>query len=140
MKAPPANVRVILLDDHPAVLRQVTQLLPVGFEVVASLSDGAGLLGAAAEHRPDLIILDITLPGASGIELVSQLRQADHTCKVVFLTVHDDADYARAAIAAGAHGYVVKSRLAADLLPALNAVLTCHLFVSPQNPLPRQAP
>jgi len=82
------------------------------------------------KHQPDLVVLDITLPGASGVELASRLRSASASGKVVFLTVHDDADYARAGFAAGGIGYVVKSRLATDLVPALEAALEGRRFLS----------
>jgi len=118
------------LDDHPGVLRQVAELLPAGFEVVATLNNAAALPAAMDEHHPDLVVLDITMPGASGIELTSELRRTGHPVKVVFLTVHDDADYVRAGFAAGANGYVVKTRLATDLLPALEAALQNRRFVS----------
>lgn len=122
---------MLLLDDHPAVLRQVPQLLPREFEVVAALENGTGLSAAVAQHQPDLIVMDITLPGASGIELASRLRSAGNDSRVVFLTVNDDAEYARAGFAAGGRGYIVKSRLATDLLPALEAALAGRRFVSP---------
>jgi len=122
---------VLLLDDHPGVLRQVAELLPAGFEVVAALNDAAALPAAMQRHQPDLVVLDISLPGTSGIELASQLRSAGHAGRVVFLTVHDDAEYARAGFAAGGKGYVVKPRLATDLVPALEAALAGRTFVSP---------
>ena len=124
------SARVLLLDDHPAILRQVAELLPAGFEVVAALQDATALPDAMDKHRPDLVVLDITLPGASGIELASRLHSASPSGKVVFLTVHDDADYARAGFAAGGIGYVVKARLATDLVPALEAALEGRRFLS----------
>ncbi len=99
------------------------------------LQDGAGLAAAVAEHRPDLVVLDITLPGASGIELATELRASNPECKIVFLTVHADPDYVRAALATGATGYVVKQRLASDLVPALRAALEGRRFISPWNGL-----
>ena len=125
------GARVLLVDDHPGVLRQVAEVLPAGFEVVATLQDGAALPAAMATHQPDLVVLDITLPGASGIELASRLRTAGHSGRVVFLTVHDDAEFIRAGFAAGGTGYVVKARLATDLVPALEAALEGRRYVSP---------
>lgn len=121
----------MLLDDHPGVLRQVAALLPAGFEVVAALDDAKALLDAMKTYQPDLLVLDITLPGGNGIELASRLRDDGYTGKVIFLTVHDDADYARAGFAAGGSGYVVKARLATDLVPALEAALDGKKFISP---------
>jgi len=125
------NARVLLLDDHPGVLRQVAELLPARFEVVAALKDATALPAAMEKHQPDLVVLDISLPGVSGIELASRLRSAGHAGRVVFLTVQDDAEYARAGFAAGGKCYVVKPRLATDLVPALEAALAGRTFISP---------
>ena len=118
------------MDDHPAVLRQVAQLLAGAFQVVDALLDGRTLQCVVEIQHPDLVVLDITLPGVSGIELARSLTATAAGPKIVFLTVHDDPDYAREALAAGALGYVVKSRLASDLIPALHAALEGHRFVS----------
>ena len=99
------------------------------------LGDGAGLRGATEEHQPDIIVLDITLPGLSGIALAIQLRDAGVAARIVFLTVHNDPDYVRAALAAGAAAYVVKTRLSLDLLPALEAVIEGRRFISPSPEL-----
>jgi DNA-binding NarL/FixJ family response regulator len=108
----------------------VTALLPAEFHPVASLSSGDGLAAAIAEHHPDIVVLDITLPGANGIELASRLRATAGCPKIVILTVHDDPDYLRAALEAGAAAYVVKARLLQDLVPALTAVRGGRQFVS----------
>ena len=131
MTDPPKTVRVILVDDNPAVLRQTIQVLPDAFDVVETLEDGSQLPASVKEHQPDLIVLDITLPGASGIKLAAQLKAMGCTAKIVFLTVHADADYAREAFAAGGIGYVVKPRLASDLAPALYSAMAEKRFVSP---------
>jgi DNA-binding NarL/FixJ family response regulator len=128
----PAHLpKILLVDDHPAVLEQTIRLLPEGYELVEALESGSGLKEAVARHEPDLIVLDITLPGLSGIELASHLRRSGYSTKIVFLTVHCDADYAREAFAAGGNGFVVKARLASDLVPALQAVLAGNKFISP---------
>jgi DNA-binding NarL/FixJ family response regulator len=123
--------RVVLVDDHPAVLRQVARLLPAEFEIVGILEDGAQLEAALATARPDLIVLDITLPGVSGIELARRLTATGCPARIVFLTVHADPDYAREAVAVGGLGYVVKARLGTDLVPALRAALAGRRFISP---------
>lgn len=119
------------MDDHPGVARQIANLLPERFDVVAALENPAELLEATNTHRPDVILLDITLPGMDGIELASRLHSTGHVAKVVFLTVHDDADYARAGFAVGGTGYVVKTRLATDLAPALEAAVNGMRYISP---------
>lgn len=129
MATPP--VRVLLVDDNPAVLRQIAQLLPGDFEIVATQESGAGLGDAMTRHQPDLVVLDITLPGQNGIVLAGQIRDAGSTARVVFLTVHDDPDYLRAALDAGASAYVVKPRLSPDLVTALRHAFEGKRFISP---------
>ena len=99
--------------------------------VVGSVSDGRELLAEAERLHPDVIVLDITMPQLDGIEAARQLRSSHQSARLVFLTIHEDADYARAALDAGGLGYVVKTRLASDLLPAIRAALADQTFVSP---------
>ena len=101
------------------------------FFVVGSVGDGRELLAEAERLHPDVIVLDITMPRLDGIEAARQLRRSHQLARLVFLTVHEDADYARAALDAGGLGYVVKTRLASDLLPAIRAALADQTFVSP---------
>ena len=93
MSDPTKKTRVILVDDHPAVLRQTMQLLPERFEIVDTSEDGLDLLNSVRELQPDVIVLDITLPMMSGTELARRLRTAGFQTKIVFLTVHADPDY-----------------------------------------------
>lgn len=123
--------RVAIVDDHPAVLRQVLETLEDDFEVVEVLENGRGLLEIATEQKIDAIVLDITLPGTTGIRLAKSLANAGCAAKIVFLTVHADLDYAREAFHVGAMGYVVKPRLASDLVPALKLALEGKHFISP---------
>ena len=125
------KVGIILVDDHLAVLAQTIELLPERFDVLLTAGDGRALLAALEELRPDILMLDITLPEVSGVELARQLRTAGFTTRIVFLTVHADPDYAREAFDVGASGYVVKPRLASDLVPALEAALAGRRFLSP---------
>src|SRR5262245_36451808 len=123
-------MRVVLADDNDDFLGAITGLLDPEFEVVATVSDGQALVEEAARLDPDLILLDISMPVLNGIEAARQLRTAGSQVKIIFLTVHEDADYVRSALRAGAQGYVVKSRLATDLSLALNEVLRGRSFVS----------
>jgi DNA-binding NarL/FixJ family response regulator len=123
--------RIALVDDHPAVLQQTIELLSNDFEIVDAMDKGRDLLALAATEQIDVMILDITLPDMTGIELARRLRKSGSTAKIVFLTVHNDPDYAREAFQAGAVGFVVKPRLASDLIPALKAALAGKVFVSP---------
>ena len=127
--APPA--RVVLADDHPAMLALATAALAGICTVVGTAVDGPTLIAAVEQLRPALAVLDITMPQLSGLDAARQLHLSHPETRLVFLTVHDDADYARAAFATGALGYVIKSRLASDLLPAIHAALAGHRFLSP---------
>jgi DNA-binding NarL/FixJ family response regulator len=125
-----ATTRLVLVDDNRAVLEHVIELLPAGFDVCTTLPDGRDLLAVVRRTRPDIVVLDVTLPDASGIELTADLARRPDRPRIVILTIHADDDYVRAALAAGADAYVTKMRLHTDLVPALRAVLTGGSFVS----------
>jgi DNA-binding NarL/FixJ family response regulator len=128
---PVDRVRVLLADDHADFLAIEAQLLEPEFEVIEKVGDGRASLEETARLKPDILVLDITMPVINGIEAAQQLRASGSAVKVVFLSVHEDADYVRAAVAAGALGYVVKCRIASDLLPALRAASAGRAFFSP---------
>ncbi len=123
--------RVLLADDHPAMLALTADALADECLVVGSVGDGRELLAEAERLHPDVIVLDITMPRLDGIEAARQLRRLHQPARLVFLTVHEDADYARAALDAGGLGYVVKTRLASDLLPPSGQRLRIRSFISP---------
>ncbi len=123
--------RIVLVDDHPAVSRQTIQLLRGEFDIAHVLEDGRELLQLAANEQFDLIVLDITLPGLSGIEIAARLKKMNCPGKIVFLTVHADPDYAREALDVGGLGYVIKPRLVSDLIPAMRSALEGKAFISP---------
>ena len=99
--------------------------------VVGSVKDSRRALEAALILKPDVIVLDISMPGLSGLEVASRLREAGSTAALVFLTVHDEDDIILAAKAAGAIGYVVKPRLGSDLTLAVQEARAGRPFVSP---------
>ncbi len=103
--------------------------------MVGAVGDGQALLDAAAALDPDVVILDISMPVLDGIKAAERLQETGCRAKIVFLTVHDDADFARAALATGALGYVVKPRLVSDLIVAINVALAGRTFVSPSDAL-----
>lgn len=122
---------VLLADDHEQFLATVVRHLEPHFEVVRAVGNGQALLDEAVRLEPDLIVLDISMPGLSGLEVAKRLRAMGSRARIVFLTVHADSDYVRAAFAAGALGYVLKSELASELLSCLRDALVGHPFVSP---------
>ena len=105
-------------------------LKPV-FEIVGRERDGRALVEAAARLRPDAIVTDISMPILNGIEAAKLLRDSGSTTRIVFLTVHRDPDFVKACFAAGAIAYVLKARMATDLLPAIQKALVGHSSISP---------
>jgi len=117
------RLRILLADDHAAAVTQATRVLAEQYDIAGTAADGAELLEAAARLDPDVIVLDIGMPVLDGLEAARRLKAAGCRSRLVFLTVHEDPDYVRAAERLGADGYVVKCRLATDLLPAISAAL-----------------
>jgi DNA-binding NarL/FixJ family response regulator len=122
--------RVLLADDMPGMLDIVTQLLGDDCDIVGYAQDGEGAIKAANASNPDLLVLDIEMPFRNGIQVASHLRDSGCKASVIFLTVHEDLDYVEAAWSVGALGYVLKSRIATDLLPAVQEVLQGRRFLS----------
>jgi DNA-binding NarL/FixJ family response regulator len=128
--------RLVVADDHVPLLAAVQRLLAAEFDVVRTARDGRTALRAVADVDPDAAVLDLSMPELDGIEVARRLRAARSRTEVVVLTVHDDADLLRAALEAGAVGYVLKSRMSAELVPAIRAALAGRIFVSPVRGAP----
>lgn len=122
--------RVILADDVAQVLSAVAALLKEKFEIVAMVTDGQAALDATLALAPDLVVLDISMPGMSGIEVARELKRRGNKAKIVFLTVHQDSDILTTCFAAGGLGYVVKVLMQTDLIPAMYEALADCPFVS----------
>jgi DNA-binding NarL/FixJ family response regulator len=120
----------LLADDHPNICKSVAALLEPEFEVVGMVTNGQDLLSEAKRLQPDVVILDISMPLMSGIEATKRLCASGSRAKVLFLTVHDEAEFVRAALASGALGYVIKHRLTSDLITALREILAGNRFIS----------
>jgi DNA-binding NarL/FixJ family response regulator len=120
-----------LADDHEAMLDRVARLLAIECNVVGTATDGQQALEAARELKPDVLVLDISMPVMNGIETAHRLKEAGAETRIVFLTVHDDPDFAREALEAGALGYVIKPRIVSDLLAAVKEAHAGRSFVSP---------
>ena len=130
------RVRVLLVDDNEAMLARAAAVLEPGYVVVGAVTDGLSALAAAARSRPHVIVLDISMPGMSGLDVATRLRQADPHAAIVFLSVHDEEEFVRAARAVGGLGYVLKSRLVSDLTHAIHEARHGRPFVSPLNGTP----
>jgi len=124
------KTRVLLADDLTSVLTTVTALLRDSFNIVGTVSDGKAALDAILELKPDLVILDISMPGMNGLEVARELKGRTSRTKIVFLTVHEDSGIIAACLSAGALGYVVKALMDGDLILAVNEALAGRVFIS----------
>jgi DNA-binding NarL/FixJ family response regulator len=123
--------RVIVADDHRVMLQSLVRLLTAECDIVGAANDGPGVVATALEKTPDVVVLDISMPGMSGIAAAAQLERRGSTARFVFVTMHHDREFVRESMEFGAAGFVVKDRLATDLMPAIRAVLGGEAFVSP---------
>ena len=123
--------RVLVADDHRAMLDSLVRLLTREFDVVAAVSDGTAAVAEAEQLEPDLLVLDIAMPGLNGIAAATRLKEQGSRAKVVFVTNMRDREFVQESLALGDVGFVVKDRLVADLLPAIRHVLAGQTFVSP---------
>lgn len=126
-----SRARILLADDHKEIRDRAIRLLEPEFEVVGAVGDGDALVLASAQLKPDVCVIDISMPQLNGIEAAIRMRENGSGGKVVFLTVNEDSDFVRAALRTGALGYVVKSRMANDLCAAIKGAISGKLFVSP---------
>jgi DNA-binding NarL/FixJ family response regulator len=122
--------RVLVADDQSRMLEVVAALLRQSFDVIGLISDGQAAVEATLKLEPDLVVLDISMPGMNGIEVARELRKRANKAKIVFLTMHQDAQILANCLATGGLGYVVKELMASDLIPAMNEALAGHVFVS----------
>jgi len=130
-EAPP--IRVMLVDDHTLVREGVRHVLAgtPGFEVVAEAGDGESAVRLAPAARPDLVVLDLSLPGPGGLEVTSRLRNLLPSVRVLILSVHDHPEYVLGAVRAGAQGYLRKDTTPSELRAALRAVARGESYFSP---------
>lgn len=134
MNQPQRTVRVVIADDHKIVRQGLRALLESAgdFEVVAEAEDGHQAVEAAAQKSPDVILLDLSMPGLSGVEALRRIKADQRRIKVLVLSMHTTSEYVRAALRAGADGYLVKGAGVKDLSEALRAVMSGRQFLSPQ--------
>jgi DNA-binding NarL/FixJ family response regulator len=122
---------VLLADDHAIVLEGLASLLRSEFSLVGTVADGARLIEAARQLRPDVIVTDVAMPGMSGLEALRRLKAEPIAAKVIFLTMHADAQLAAEALRAGASGFVVKHAAGKELIAAIHTVLRGGKYLPP---------
>jgi CheY-like chemotaxis protein len=115
--------RVLVADDHQDILDCVSHQLSDEFEIIATVLDGQSALDATLVLKPDAVVLDISMPRMSGLEVARRLTDLPNPPRIVFLTVHEDPDFMDAARAAGASKYVLKCNLLTHLIEALHDAL-----------------
>ena len=118
------RLRVVIADDHAVVrqgIRIVLEEVP-GLEVVAEAADGDAALELTREHQPDVVVLDVTMPGKTGLEVAKELRDSGQEVGILILSMHDDPEYVLQAVRAGADGYVLKDVAPAELRRAIESV------------------
>jgi len=122
--------RVLIVDDHKLFAEGVAQLLKGRFEIVGTVGDGSQLREAASRLRPDVVLLDLSMPNVGGLEALSHRREARAEYKTIVLTMHGDARLAIEALKAGASGFMLKESSGDELLTALDAVLQGRTYLT----------
>jgi DNA-binding NarL/FixJ family response regulator len=125
------RIKVLLADDHTVVAEGLATLLKNRFDLVGTVGNGSELVDAARKLRPDVIVADISMPVLSGLEALRRLKAARSDAKVIFLTMHTDAQLATEAFRAGASGYVLKQSAGEELIAAIQEVLQGRTYLTP---------
>jgi len=126
--------RIIIADDHSLIrqgLRSILQEEP-SFQIIAEAANGLELLDLLQREQPEMVILDISMPHLNGIEAVGRIRSAFSQIAILVLTMHSNSHYLYHALAAGAHGYLIKDDSEAELLTAINVIQQGKSYISPQ--------
>ncbi|MDH5666408.1 MAG: response regulator transcription factor [Nitrospira sp.] len=123
--------RVLIADDHSIFLAGLHRLVEDSCEVVGMVENGRALVEAAGKLKPDLILLDISMPLLNGLDAAREIKKSEPDCKILFLTMHASPTYATEAIKAGGNGYLLKQSAASELSTAIEAVLGGQTYLTP---------
>ena len=128
----PACVKLMLVDDHPLVRDGLRMRLETvtGFSVICEAGDAAGALEAMQHQQPDVVLMDIAMRGANGLELLRQFHELHPQMRVIMLTMHDQPQYVQEACRQGARGYVLKDSPAQEIVAAVHAVMSGKRYFS----------
>lgn len=118
------RLRVLVVDDNESVRRSISQILrsQADIEVVCEAVDGADAVRKIGEHQPDVVLLDITMPGMNGLEVAETVKVEFPSVHVLIVSQHDSRGFQWAALAAGVSGYIIKSNVGRDLVPELRRI------------------
>jgi DNA-binding NarL/FixJ family response regulator len=122
-------ITVLLADDHAIVTEGLRLALTPSFTVIGTVSDGRALVIAAAELKPDVIVVDVSMPFLGGIEAARRIRDTDPEVRIVFLSMHTDLVYAAEAFLAGGSAYIVKTAAGAELVTAIREVMQGRAYI-----------
>lgn len=127
------KIRLMLVDDHDVVRAGLKSFLQTqeDFDVVAEAANGEDAIREALTARPDVILMDITMPGMDGMQATRQLRATCPECQILALTVHDDKQYFIRMLSEGASGYITKQAAADDLVAAIRTIAAGHIYLQP---------
>jgi DNA-binding NarL/FixJ family response regulator len=125
-----AKHRILLADDDNLLLRLLSTLLSPQFEIVASVHTGEAAFQAVLSLKPDVLVLDVVMPGLSGVETAQRLQESGSPTKIVFLTSLEDTELVETAMISGASGFVFKGQIFQDLLFAISEALAGRTFLS----------
>jgi DNA-binding NarL/FixJ family response regulator len=133
------KLRLVVADDNPQTLQALVSLLEVEFEVVATAADGRSALAMIRHWKPDVVVLDLKMPGSNGIEVTRELAKQPQSPPVVICSVETDSGIVETALRAGVTGYVFQERMGEDLVPAVRLAYRGRSFVSGKNKAPDHA-
>jgi DNA-binding NarL/FixJ family response regulator len=127
------RIRVLVADDHAVVREGIRHVLAAahGFDIAGEAASGADAVRLAGDCEPDVVLLDVSMPGGTGLEVIDEIRRAAPDARVLILSVHDEAEYVLQSVRAGAHGYLRKDSSPAELRDAVRAVDRGETFFSP---------
>jgi len=129
-----SKIRILVCDDHPMMIRGVCEYLSLqpNFEIIGTVSSGEEAVRVATERKPDVLVIDISLPDITGIEATKRILVKMPDARVVILTMHEDEEHARQFVQSGALGYVLKKNSPDEIVQAVNSVIKGMVFCSPQ--------
>lgn len=126
------RIRILLADDHTLFCNLLRDLLEPEYEVVGSVRDGRELLEAAERLRPDVVLVDIGMPSLNGLDAGRRLKEGSPKVKLIYLTMNNNAEYARVALQAGASAFVLKNSPSSQLLQVIRGALRGVSYVAPE--------